>query len=169
MAADAFCPHSVPYPVLSTAVFTIVSTNTSDTLGQLGASKPVQLHNFSRYFPSLVVCLVVADLEVSFELCYCETFPFLGLLQERPALKGTEGRSLTVQRSYRAVSAYILQDGSLFIPVNPLLPCSSRTCVKTIFDSLAGHSRKLEWFANCCFGRRQLDIGQPDIMGPTVA
>jgi hypothetical protein len=87
-----------------------IPANTSDTLGQLGASKPAQLR-FSRYFPSLVVGPAVADLEVGFELRHCEMFPFLGLLQERPALKGTEGRSLTVQRSYRAVSAHVLQDG----------------------------------------------------------
>jgi hypothetical protein len=84
---------------------------TSDTFGQLDASKPAQLRSFSRYFPSLVVGPAVADLEVGFELRHCEMFPFLGLLQERPALKGTEGRSLTVQRSYRAVSAHVLQDG----------------------------------------------------------
>jgi hypothetical protein len=121
MAADAFCPDSAPYPrTFDRRVHHRVDrNNTSDTLGQLGASKPAQLHNFSRYFPSLVVCLAVADLEVGFELCYCATFPFLGLLQERPALKGTEGRSLTVQRSYRAVSAHILQDGF------PLHPCKS--------------------------------------------
>ena len=72
-------------------------SKTSDTFGQLDASKPAQLRSFSRYFPSLVVGPAVADLEVGFELRHCEMFPFLGLLQERPALKGTEGGSLTVQ------------------------------------------------------------------------
>jgi hypothetical protein len=50
--------------------------------GQLDASKPAQLRNFSRYFPSVVVGPTVADLEVGFELRQCEMFPFLGLLQE---------------------------------------------------------------------------------------
>ncbi len=48
--------------------------------------------------------------KVGFEFCQREIFPFLSLAQERAALKGTEGRGLTVQRSYRAISAHVFQD-----------------------------------------------------------
>jgi hypothetical protein len=45
----------------------------------------------------LIVVPAVADVEVDFEFRYREMLPLLGLPQERPALKGTEGRRLTVQ------------------------------------------------------------------------
>ena len=38
-----------------------------------------------------------AGVEIGFELGDRQTLPLLGLVQQRPALSGPEGRSLTVQ------------------------------------------------------------------------
>ncbi len=45
----------------------------------------------------LIVVPAAADVEIGFEFRYREMLPLLGLPKERPALKGTEGRGLTVQ------------------------------------------------------------------------
>jgi hypothetical protein len=45
----------------------------------------------------LIVVPAGAGIEVGFEFRYREMLPLLGMPQERPALKGTEGRGLTVQ------------------------------------------------------------------------
>src|SRR3954469_18037386 len=58
------------------------------------------------------------------EICFLrrQTFPPLSLVQKRPLLKRTQGRSLTTQRSYGAISAHIfynnlsIHDHELFSP-----------------------------------------------------
>jgi hypothetical protein len=49
--------------------------------------------------------------KVGFEFRQREMLPFPGLAQERASLNGAEARGLTVQRSYRAISAHVFQDG----------------------------------------------------------
>jgi hypothetical protein len=44
----------------------------------------------------LIVVPAVADVEVGFKFHYREMLPLLGLPEERPALKATEGRGLTI-------------------------------------------------------------------------
>jgi hypothetical protein len=48
--------------------------------------------------------------KIGFKCGQGEIFPFLGVIQERASLKGAEGRGLTVQGSYRAISAHVFQD-----------------------------------------------------------
>ena len=58
------------------------------------------------------------------EICFFrrETFPTFSLVQKRPFLKRTQGRSLTTQGSYGAISAHIfhnnlpIHDHELFSP-----------------------------------------------------
>lgn len=49
--------------------------------------------------------------KIGFECGQSEIFPFPGVVQERAALTGAEGRGLTVQGSYRAISAHAFQNG----------------------------------------------------------
>ena len=100
----------------------------------------------------LLVTVQPTGHKVGFELCQRENFPFPSLAQERTALKGTEGRGLTVQRSYRAISAHVFQDGfptrmhDLTLPC--LSPCSLPMWTTTIFDFVSGLGREPEWFPN---------------------
>src|SRR4051812_15446171 len=74
------------------------------------------------------------------EVCFFrrETFPPFSLVQKRPLLKRTQGRSLTTQRSYGAISAHIfhsnlpIHDHELFSP----LCQSGHICPTRIFDWL---------------------------------
>ena len=90
--------------------------------------------------------------KVGFKYRQREIFPLLSLGQKRASLKGTEGRGLTVQRSYRAISAHVFQDDfptrmhELTLP--RLSPCSLRLWAKTIFDFVSGFGKKPEWFPN---------------------
>jgi hypothetical protein len=76
----------------------------------------------------LIVVPAVADVEVGFEFRYREMLPLLGLSQKGPALRGTECRRLTVQRSYCTISAHVL-DYDFPTPDHELIPPS---CVKVI-------------------------------------
>jgi hypothetical protein len=92
------------------------------------------------------------DRKVRFKYRQREIFPFLSLAQQRAALKGTEGRGLTVQRSYRAILAHVFQDDfptcmhDLTLPC--LSPCLLRLLATTIFDFVSGLGRKPAWFPN---------------------
>jgi hypothetical protein len=92
------------------------------------------------------------DRKVGFKCRQRAIFPFLSLAQERAALKGTEGRGLTVQRSYRAILAHIFQDDFLThmheLTLPWLSPCSLRLWATTIFDFVSGLGKKPEWFPN---------------------
>jgi hypothetical protein len=76
----------------------------------------------------LIVVWALADGEICFELRHGETFPRFGLVQERPALEWTEGRSLTAQRSCGAISTHVFHND---FPVHEhefVLPPLCRQC-----------------------------------------
>jgi hypothetical protein len=52
----------------------------------------------------------IANDEAGFEFSHGETLILICLRQERPFLIRTKRRSLTIQRSDRAISAYVFQD-----------------------------------------------------------
>jgi hypothetical protein len=97
---------------------------------RLGAWSDLQL---------LIVVWAIADGEICFELGDGEMFPPFGLVQERPSLKWTQGRSLTAQRSYGAISAHVFNNN---FPVHehefvlPLFASEWLHCWITIFDWL---------------------------------
>jgi len=99
-----------------------------------------------------VILLQCTGHKVGLEFRQREIFPLLSLGQKRASLKGTEGRRLTVQRSYRAISAHVFQYDfptrrhELTLP--PFFPCSLRLWGTTIFDFVSGLGRKPEWFPN---------------------
>ena len=76
----------------------------------------------SRLF---VVVVRVVKVKIILEFGDGETLPPIGLLQERPALKWTKGRCLTVQRSCCAISAHVFQNDlpththQLILPLRP--------------------------------------------------
>jgi hypothetical protein len=93
-----------------------------------------------------------AGRKVGFKYRQREIFPILSLAQEGAALKGTEGRGLTVQGSYRAILAHVFQDDfpTHMHELTPLWPspCSLRLWATTIFEFVSGRGRKPEWFPN---------------------
>src|SRR5882724_9128419 len=93
----------------------------------LNGSLPRRL-GVSRDWRSPIVMPAVTGDEIGFEFFDRQTFPLLGLIQQRPALKGPEGRSLTVQGSGGAIAAHLLHDG-FPIPDHELIPPS---CINDI-------------------------------------
>ena len=87
--------------------------NTADKLGAGELAKPGKLR---QCFRPRVVRPAVASREVGFEFSHRELFPFAGLPEQRPALVGTVGRGLTIQRGDRAIPPYVFHDS---FPAHP--------------------------------------------------
>src|SRR5438067_12756915 len=84
------------------------------------------------------------------EICFFrrETFPPFGLVQKRPLLKRTQGRSLPTQRSYGAISSHIfynnlpIHDHDLFSPLaSQWSPLPDKD-----FRLVTAVESELEWF-----------------------